>query len=68
MPTSYTDQFYIIDPYSPPPNGTALNFVNYTLMDENDDQASVIDNACFGSSHQVPVSHIDEPFMVDFVS
>jgi hypothetical protein len=37
MPTSYTDQFYIIDPYSPPPNGTALNFVNYTLTDENDD-------------------------------
>lgn len=37
MPTSYTDQFFIIDPFSPPPNGTVMNFVTYTLIDQNDD-------------------------------
>mgnify|MGYP000061860515 CR=1 FL=1 len=37
MPTSYTDQFYIIDPYSPPPSGTAMNFVTYSMTDQNDD-------------------------------
>ncbi len=37
MPTTYSDQFYLIDPYLPPPAGTALtvNFLNYT--DANDD-------------------------------
>lgn len=37
MPTSFLDQFFIIDPYSPPPAGTAMNFVKYTLTDQNDD-------------------------------
>jgi len=37
LPTTYSDQFYLIDPYSPPPPGTALNFVNLNLTDQNDD-------------------------------
>ena len=37
MPTSFLDQFFIIDPYSPPPAGTAMNFSNFTLIDQNDD-------------------------------
>ncbi|MCP5038451.1 MAG: Hint domain-containing protein, partial [Rhodobacteraceae bacterium] len=37
MATTYTDQFFIIDPYSPPPVGTLLTFVNYDLVDQNDD-------------------------------
>lgn len=37
MPTSFTDQFFTIDPYSPPPAGTAMNFSLYTLIDQNDD-------------------------------
>ncbi len=37
MPTNYTDQFYRIDPFSPPPAGTTLNFVVYTLRDRDDD-------------------------------
>ena len=37
MPTTYTDQFYIIDPYNPPPFGTALNFTRFDLVDQNDD-------------------------------
>ena len=37
MPTNYTDQFYIIDPYSPPPGGTVMNFVSYGMIDQNDD-------------------------------
>lgn len=37
MPQSFTDQFFLMDPSAPPPVGTALNFVNYTLTDQNDD-------------------------------
>ena len=37
MPTTYTDQFFIIDPFNPPPPGTAMNFVTYTFIDQNDD-------------------------------
>jgi Hint domain-containing protein len=37
MPTSFIDQFFIIDPYNPPPIGTALNFQLFTLIDQNDD-------------------------------
>ncbi len=34
---SFTDQFFTIDPANPPAPGTALNFVTYTLTDQNDD-------------------------------
>ena len=37
MPTTYSDQFFILDPYSPPPAGTAMNFVPFSFVDENDD-------------------------------
>jgi len=37
MPTSYTDQFFIIDPFNPPASGTTMNFVTYTFVDQNDD-------------------------------
>jgi hypothetical protein len=37
MPTSYTDQFYYIDPYSPPPNGVVMNFVTPNMTDQNND-------------------------------
>ncbi|WP_420857937.1 Hint domain-containing protein [Marivivens marinus] len=37
MPTTYTDQFFFIDPYSPPPSGTVLNFTVMTLTDQDDD-------------------------------
>ena len=37
MPTSYTDQFFIIDPGNPPPRGTTLTVQNYGLLDQNDD-------------------------------
>lgn len=37
MPTSYTDQFFLMDPANPPAGGTALNYVNLTLVDQNDD-------------------------------
>lgn len=36
MPTSYTDQFYDMDPFSPPARNTTLPVVNYTFVDEND--------------------------------
>ena len=37
MPTTYSDQFFLVDPGNPPPAGTALtvNFLNYT--DNNND-------------------------------
>jgi Hint domain len=37
MPTTLSDQFFIIDPYSPPPAGTALNYTSFSLTDQNDD-------------------------------
>lgn len=37
MPATYSDQFFILDPYYPPPVGTALNFSNFDLIDQNDD-------------------------------
>ncbi len=37
MPTSYTDQFLTIDPYAPPPSGTAMTYSVRTLTDQNDD-------------------------------
>ncbi|MEE9427627.1 MAG: Hint domain-containing protein [Paracoccaceae bacterium] len=37
MPTTFTDQFFDIDPFNPPPVGTALNFSSYDLIDQNDD-------------------------------
>ncbi len=37
MPTTYTDQFYIIDPYSPPPVGTTMVVHDYDMVDQNND-------------------------------
>ena len=37
MPTNYTDQFFFIDPYSPPAAGTTLNFSVFTMVDADDD-------------------------------
>lgn len=36
MATSFVDNFYLIDPYAPPPAGTALTAVDYTVTDRND--------------------------------
>ncbi|TMV05521.1 Hint domain-containing protein [Ruegeria sediminis] len=37
MPTSYTDQFYLMDPANPPPAGTNLTVQNLVMIDQNDD-------------------------------
>ncbi len=37
MPTTYSDQFYLIDPYAPPPAGTALTVSYLDYTDANDD-------------------------------
>ena len=37
MPTTYTDQFWILDPYAPPPVGSALTVQNYDIVDFDDD-------------------------------
>ncbi len=37
MPTTYTDHFYLMDPYSPPPAGTALTATTLNYVDQNDD-------------------------------
>jgi len=36
MPTSFVDNFYVMDPYAPPPAGTTLTAVNFTVTDNND--------------------------------
>lgn len=37
MPTTYSDQFWILDPYAPPPAGSALTVQVYNLVDFDDD-------------------------------
>lgn len=37
MPAIYTDQFYTMDPYAPPPGGTAVTFSRLDMTDQNDD-------------------------------
>ncbi|WP_371224898.1 Hint domain-containing protein [Roseovarius sp. 2305UL8-3] len=37
MPTSYTDQFFVIDPGTPPAGGTALTVQKFDFIDQNDD-------------------------------
>ncbi len=36
MPTTYSEQFFAIDPSSPPPGGTALNVQQLNLVDQQD--------------------------------
>jgi len=36
-PVTFTDQFFTIDPFAPPPFGTPLNFSLFDLIDQNDD-------------------------------
>jgi len=35
MPIIFTDQFWVMDPYSPPPPGTVLTVQNFTVRDNN---------------------------------
>ena len=37
MPTTYSDQFFEIDPFSPPGAGTAMTVTNLGLVDQDDD-------------------------------
>lgn len=37
MPTTYTDQFLVLDPASPPPYGTAMAVEFYTIVDQDSD-------------------------------
>lgn len=36
MPTTYTDQFWLIDPFNPPPAGTTLSVFSLDIVDQND--------------------------------
>ena len=37
MPTTYNDQFFVMDPGNPPAGGTALTVQNFDFIDQNDD-------------------------------
>ncbi|WP_299846427.1 Hint domain-containing protein [uncultured Roseovarius sp.] len=37
MPTTYNDQFFVMDPGNPPAGGTALTKQNFDFIDQNDD-------------------------------
>ena len=37
MPTTYNDQFFVMDPGNPPAGGTALTVQNFNFIDNNDD-------------------------------
>lgn len=53
MPTSYTDQFFMIDPFNVP-DGTSVTFVTMTLLDSNDDD--LIDNSSSDTVGGVSIS------------
>lgn len=36
MPTSFVDNFYVMDPWNPPPAGSSLTAVDLTVTDRND--------------------------------
>lgn len=36
MPFTFTDEFYVMDPYAPPPSGTSLVVETYDVTDQND--------------------------------
>ena len=36
MPTTYTDQFWLMDPANPPAVGTTLNVFSFDIVDQND--------------------------------
>lgn len=36
MPTTYPDQFWVIDPFNPPPVGTTLTVEFFDIVDQND--------------------------------
>ncbi len=36
MPTTYVDQFWILDPFAPPPAGTVLTVSTFNIVDNND--------------------------------
>ncbi|WP_378949302.1 Hint domain-containing protein [Paracoccus sp. R86501] len=56
MPMSYSDQFYLIDPFAPPAAGTALNVLSLELTDQNDDgtigrgQGDIVDGSLVTAS------------------
>ena len=37
MPTTHSDQFFVMDPGAPPAGGTALTVQNFSFIDNNDD-------------------------------
>ena len=37
MAVSLNDQFYLLDPASPPPDGSTLEVQDFTLVDSNED-------------------------------
>lgn len=37
MPTTHSDQFFVMDPGNPPPGGSALTVQNFSYVDNNDD-------------------------------
>lgn len=67
MPTDYTDQFYNLDPFSPPPVGTSVTFVNYTITDRDDD-GSIDSDGNLGQRDQVNGSRITQSFPGDTVT
>ncbi|MGB5870044.1 MAG: Hint domain-containing protein [Albidovulum sp.] len=56
MPTSYIDQFFIMDPGNAPPGGTALSVVKRTMVDQNDN--NLIDTVSGDTVNGVNVTRV----------
>jgi hypothetical protein len=75
MPTTYTDQFYQIDPYNPPPAGTVMTPVTLNLVDRtsngtitstgsNGDSLGGIDITAVYRGDTVTVDHNGTPLTI----
>lgn len=62
MPTNYSDQFWIIDPFNPPPRGTTLTVNVFNIVDQNDD--GLLDAA---SGDSINGSDITSSYLGDWV-
>ncbi|WP_170765438.1 Hint domain-containing protein [Ruegeria lacuscaerulensis] len=73
MPTTYTDQFFILDPANPGANGTApgtaLTFQNLDIVDHNDDDLiNRLDPPGGGTGDSVDGSDITASYFNDVVT
>ena len=68
MPTFYTDQAYLIDPFAPPTDGTILSFATISIEDRNDNGVIGPASGGLGSRDQIEGSPITAVYVGDTIT